>query len=287
MRGVLVAMLLLSSAAMAAPRGRAETADQEVERLAAEAVEAYKGGRYERAVALLGRAYAIRPLAPLLYNLAKAYEKMGEDELALQYYRRYLDAGDAEPKLEVLARERVDALAAQTKAQAQADNADNLQAPILMQPKEPTPEEIAAQQRVRLALERAQTQAERERQDELTARQRGARRRALIGSGAALAAVGAVCLATGIGLYAAAAAKHDDFTASRDAARKLELKSDAESLGAGSTAMYVIGGVLAASGVALAVSGALVYAPHARRDVVSLAPWIGPASGGGVATWRF
>lgn len=52
---------------------------------------AYREGRFQDAVDLLKRAYATKPEAVLLYNLARAYEGMGADEQAIDAYSRYLD----------------------------------------------------------------------------------------------------------------------------------------------------------------------------------------------------
>ena len=91
---------LLASTATARTHGRAESAETQVERLAAEAVNAYRGADYNRAVELLTRAYEIRQVPALLYNLAKAYDKLGDVEHAYDAYRRYADSADADPKLE-------------------------------------------------------------------------------------------------------------------------------------------------------------------------------------------
>ena len=81
-------------------RAAAESAEAQVERLAAEAVNAYRGADYNRAIELLTRAYEIRQVPALLYNLAKAYDKLGDVEHAYDAYRRYADSADADPKLQ-------------------------------------------------------------------------------------------------------------------------------------------------------------------------------------------
>src|SRR5689334_11838211 len=80
-------------------RAHAESAEAQVERLAADAVNAYRGADYNRAVELLTRAYEIRQVPALLYNLAKAYDKLGDVDRAYDAYRRYSDSADAEPRL--------------------------------------------------------------------------------------------------------------------------------------------------------------------------------------------
>jgi tetratricopeptide (TPR) repeat protein len=84
-----------------------ETPAAQVERLAREATAAYKAADYPKAIALLERACQIQKVANLLYNLARSYEKAGEGDKAIDYYQRYLDAPDAEPKLKTKAEARI------------------------------------------------------------------------------------------------------------------------------------------------------------------------------------
>jgi tetratricopeptide (TPR) repeat protein len=107
-----VACAALVALLVAGSGGRAEAqpedpAARQVERLAAEAASAYKAADYTRAVELLEKAYQLRQVAALLYNLAKAYDKLGEQEKAIELYRRYSDSSDAEPKLRIKAEARV------------------------------------------------------------------------------------------------------------------------------------------------------------------------------------
>src|ERR1700761_4052034 len=93
-------------AATPAP-ARPESAESEVERLAADALNAYKGADYHRAVELLTRAYEIRQVPALLYNLAKAEDKLGDVERAADAYRRYAQSAGADPKLKARADARL------------------------------------------------------------------------------------------------------------------------------------------------------------------------------------
>ena len=51
----------------------------------------YREGRFDEAVRLLEEAYALHPEPVLLYNLARAYEGMGDPIKARDAYQRYLD----------------------------------------------------------------------------------------------------------------------------------------------------------------------------------------------------
>src|SRR5262245_2799000 len=93
---------------MTAPVARAaELPAAQVERLAKEAAIAFKGADYQRAVELLERAYQIRQVANILYNIARSYDKLGEVEKAIEHYRRYADSSDADPKLKAKAEARL------------------------------------------------------------------------------------------------------------------------------------------------------------------------------------
>jgi hypothetical protein len=98
------------TALLLSPRVRAESAEAQVERLAAEATLAYRGADYNRAVELLQRAYEIRQVPALLYNMARAYDKLGDVAHAYQAYRRYADCADADLKLKARADARMVAL---------------------------------------------------------------------------------------------------------------------------------------------------------------------------------
>lgn len=53
-------------------------------------VQAYGNGRYKDAVDLFLAADKLSPSAPLSFNIARAYEKLGDDSGALRWYRDYL-----------------------------------------------------------------------------------------------------------------------------------------------------------------------------------------------------
>ena len=52
--------------------------------------EAYSAGRFKDAVDLFLAADQLSPSAPLSFNIARAYEKLGDDSGALRWYRDYL-----------------------------------------------------------------------------------------------------------------------------------------------------------------------------------------------------
>ena len=76
--------------------------DAEVTKMAKEhykaGVEAYKSGQYDVAIKELKRAYLLKRLPPLLLNIGATYRKMGDLDLALHFYKKYLDEAPPEAK---------------------------------------------------------------------------------------------------------------------------------------------------------------------------------------------
>ncbi|MSP62302.1 MAG: hypothetical protein EXR72_18620 [Myxococcales bacterium] len=72
--------------------------------------KAYRAGQYREAVRELKMAYLLKRLPPLLLNLGSAYEKLGDQENAIYYYRKFLaespedgpDRDEAKQKLAAL-----------------------------------------------------------------------------------------------------------------------------------------------------------------------------------------
>jgi hypothetical protein len=91
--GLVLAALLIAPAAQA--KGNV---DAEVKRLANESHQKYQAGDYAGAAETLLQAYELKPVSTLLFNIAKTYEKAGNDDQAIRFYQRYIDAADAEPE---------------------------------------------------------------------------------------------------------------------------------------------------------------------------------------------
>jgi Flp pilus assembly protein TadD len=188
-----------------------QSVDEQAQRLADEAVEAYRTGTYDKAVKLFKQAYALRADPAILYNLAKCFDKMGRPEGALEYYRRYLVAENTDPKLRQKAEEKVATLSAAASRAA---------APAALQPQAPQPPP--------------------ERPGRL-----------FFYSGVGLAAAGVVGLVIGVSLYGAAAKDFGTFTGSTDEIDKRAARDRVQSLGKGSIAGYVVGTALLGGGAAL------------------------------------
>ena len=99
MRFALVLSLLLfpavARAADAPPAEGNDTQASDARRAEAKAkyeqgAAAYSAGRFKDAVDLFLEADALAPSAPLSFNIARAYEKLGDDSGSLRWYRDYL-----------------------------------------------------------------------------------------------------------------------------------------------------------------------------------------------------
>src|SRR5947209_5945811 len=95
-----VALVALLCAAPAV--AHAQEDDAEVTRMAKEhykaGLDAYKAAQYDVAIKELKKAYLLKRLPPLLLNIGATYRKMGDLDLALHFYRKYLDEAPAEAK---------------------------------------------------------------------------------------------------------------------------------------------------------------------------------------------
>jgi tetratricopeptide (TPR) repeat protein len=91
---LLLTLLCLAGAAHAADAPSDQAAD-DTRRLDAKAryeqgAQAYASGHFKDAVDLFLAADRLSPSAPLSFNIARAYEKLGDDSGALRWYRDYL-----------------------------------------------------------------------------------------------------------------------------------------------------------------------------------------------------
>lgn len=89
-----------------------ESAEDRAFRLFQESVEQYRQGRFEVAAELLEEAYELDADPVLIYNLARAYEGMGDFARSVEAYEQYLrqvpeapDRGAIEARLQTLRRE--------------------------------------------------------------------------------------------------------------------------------------------------------------------------------------
>ncbi len=246
------------------------TIEQEVTVLSRESVEAYRSGQYDRAVQLLTRAYAIQPLPILLFNLAKAYEKLNDLPRAKDFYEKYLASGMALPKYAQKAQTRVAEIAAElAKQQAAIEKPPPAPppvvppAPVVVKPPAPPPP---------LPVDLWQV-----RRPKLAA----------WATSSLLVALGS--LGAGVGLYLSVASLHSQYEASLDEVTKRKLRVDADRRGIASSVMYGAAGLAAVSGFCAIYL--LVRHPAKEARSAALSPTIAPiglpAGAGAVAAWSF
>ncbi len=98
-KSYLVAMLC-AGCVLAAPSWSWANDTAKVEQLSEEAMAKYEAADYAGAIAIYLQAYKVQPAGALLYNVATIYDrKLNQRDLAIEYYRRFLSASDAEPDL--------------------------------------------------------------------------------------------------------------------------------------------------------------------------------------------
>ncbi len=61
-------------------------------------LDAYKAGKYDVAIRELKKAYLLKRLPPLLLNIGATYRKMGDLDLSLHFYQKFLDEAPSDAK---------------------------------------------------------------------------------------------------------------------------------------------------------------------------------------------
>jgi hypothetical protein len=127
------------SIAYADEQARPPLDDQRTARAEAEfrgAVEAFAAGRYHAAIELFAEADRIQPRPELSFDIARCHEKLGDDKMAVAFYREYLRrAGHPADELEV--RARIDELSSRFAA-PESQPASNEDGPRMIAVQTPT-----------------------------------------------------------------------------------------------------------------------------------------------------
>lgn len=144
--GAVVALALLVPAAHAQQKPDSKASEE----YAAQGYEAYNKGDFAAAVGFYQKAYQAAPSGTILFNIAKIYDqKLGELDLAADFYRRYLRAPDAEAELVRRANERLAAIRALKDAQSAPPAASAAPPPASTSPPAHSPPAEPAATRVR------------------------------------------------------------------------------------------------------------------------------------------
>ncbi len=137
MRRSLGLVLALAGALPTGAAAQDAPAAVDVEALARRASELYKAEQYTEAVSVYLQAWQAAPAAALLYNVAHIYDrKLGERELAIDFYRKYITSPDADPTAVARATERIQVLKQQ---QAEAAAAPKPAPVVTAPPPDPPP----------------------------------------------------------------------------------------------------------------------------------------------------
>ena len=271
-------VVALTAVAATGGRAHAESAEGQVERLASEAVNAYKGADYNRAVELLQRAYEIRQVPALLYNMAKAYDKLGDVDHAYDAYRRYADSADADPKLKSKADARLVVLEEARRKKAASQRA--------VEPKPQPPLAAPAPQpaRVEAPLQPPPPTAEQIKDKLKVDRQRERRRDRYVALGLGAGAVAFAAVA--IGLSVNALQLQNDWSSQYGGveATRRDLKSSA------TTRAAIADGCYGATAVAAGVAAYFLYRgfrPEPSAPSLALLPVPSPGGGALVALGHF
>lgn len=90
---VLLAVLAAPALSLAQDEGGGDTSEDEEEQAAkhfAAGRKLYSEAKYKEAIEELLKAYNLRPAPPILLNIARTYEKLGDKQNALKFYKEFL-----------------------------------------------------------------------------------------------------------------------------------------------------------------------------------------------------
>jgi tetratricopeptide (TPR) repeat protein len=207
---LLVAVAALSATRPAFAQGEA---DSRAVKLFKESAELYKQGRFREAVDLLEEAHRLKPEPVLLYNLARAYEGLGDTTRALAAYQSYLaaepgtpDKGAIETRIATLKRQLEERRALEARGEA-AERDQPSPSPSPAEPRSPSPLPWI------------------------------------------VAGVGAAGVGAGVVFGLLANSKHDDTANAESGLAATELQADAERFATIANVALVAGGVLCVGGV--------------------------------------
>jgi tetratricopeptide (TPR) repeat protein len=201
----------------ATPPGGPGSAEQQALDVYKKSKAAYDRGDFKTAVDLLLQAYAIEPKPVILFNLARAYEGLGEVENAIDAYTRYLEKEPNSSDRGALER-RVATLEKQREERAALEKERD--------------------ERAKLELE----QTERGASGGVTPKGRLSLVPWIVGG------VGLLSIGTGVGLGVAVGPLHQSAVGDKDAGTALSKQAQAQSVATAANVLFIVGGSLALGG---------------------------------------
>lgn len=210
------------------------TARQRAIALFVESEAAYRTGRFRQAVELLEQSYALVAEPVLLYNLARAYEALGDGPGAIDAYERYLSADP-----DVADRESIEQRVAALRSSAHPPAPEAAVAPP---PARPIPAESAVQQPPKPPADAPAASSPQPKVSVDSATSWSLAPWVTVGVGGAL-------LSSALVLDSMADARHERAQRSPDVAGASEAQSDAEALALSATVVGIAGATVAAAGL--------------------------------------
>jgi tetratricopeptide (TPR) repeat protein len=203
------------------PPGSASPADAKRAReLFKQSEKSYREGRLDEAVSFLNEAYKLDPKPVLLYNLARAYEALGDVPRAIEAYKSYLEHDPKTPDKGAL-EQRISSLERQQREKEELERRNKAQSLASPQPSStpapsaPRPQPTAHASPVPWVI-----------------------------AGVGLASIGA-----GITLGVLSKSKHDSAVSEPSAVTATNLQATAQQLATGANIAFIGGGILAAGGL--------------------------------------
>jgi tetratricopeptide (TPR) repeat protein len=242
--------------------------------------QAYKDGKYEEAAEALVQAYNINPVAALLFNIARAFERAGKDDEAIRYYQRYVDAQGTELETVKKAARSLDQLhrkEAERKAAAQEQAAKDQAEKDRLAKEQAAKDQVAKDEAARLAKEQAEKDKARQDAEVHTVKETSRPGYALPTT---IGVVAVVAAAAGLSLGIVAKGKATAFDNTYDPTLRPQLRSSAQAFAIGADISYGIAVVAAVASIILFVRASSSSSPSATPQVA-----IVPLNGGAAATW--
>lgn len=194
---------------------------EEVERLSEEAATHYRAKEFSKAVAAYVRAYKLNRDGRLLYNIAWIYDQsLSERELALEYYRRYVRAPDAEADLVERALNRIKVIRLAESAPPE---------PPPMDPKRPDPKAPAKQTSTGLSGQQI--------------------------GGWALVGTGIASLGVGLAMYGLADSSYSEFQSELNIPKRLSLRDESKEQALIGDILVGVGSAVVVTGIILVATG--------------------------------
>jgi tetratricopeptide (TPR) repeat protein len=248
--------------------------ENDPEALSAAAVERFEAKDYDGAVELFEKAYAADPQANYLFNIGRVYEEKGDLEKAITYYQRFMGQSGVDLESRQAATERLKVLR-EALAQLKAQEDDG--AP----PKDEPPKDEGTEQPT------DQTPAVTD-EDE----QANKRKKTLRITGYSLMGAGGAGLIVGAVFGSLASGSVDDGQADPFVDRREAFMERARKQARVADAMFITGGVLAATGLVLVLvtlggKKASAKGDVARRPKTVWSPVVGPREVGVGLVRRF